>query len=305
MLSQHTVVPPGFTELASDSELAAQLGPALFGVLLRLCHLAEPSPDVPGGWCTTAGRDELAAQLGTSPKTAARWLRDLQAAGLIARVDGRPLGRGLGSTATRYFVTAIAGLTDPSPNRPGSFFPGKVSPGKNATVISYPAKAPSRSREPAYAREGLPDPVVDVSKSTQDQETTPQWLTSALTSIGFIGALPPEITDSIEPATLLRVIEAIKDREGITSPARYLNWLLRQGPSAVADFLAGNPNSEVETPTLMDTQEYLQLRAEHPAWDEQVHAAASELAKQIGAPLDLRVILQAAANTPLNLREAQ
>jgi len=305
VLTQRTVVPPGFTELASDSELAAQLGPTLFGVLLRLCHLAEPSSDVPGGWCTSAGRDDLAAQLGTSPKTAARWLRDLQAAGLIARVDGRPLGRGLGATPTRYFVTAIAGLTDPSPHRPASFSPGKVSPGKHATVISYPAKASSPSREPAYAREGLPDPVVDVSKSTHDQETTPQWLTSALTSIGFIGALPPEITATIEPATLLRVIEAIKDRDGITSPARYLNWLLRQGPTAVADFLAVDVDSEVQTPTLMDTQEYLRLRAEHPAWDEQVQVAANELAKQTGARLDLRVILQAAATTPLNLREAQ
>ena len=305
MLTQRTVVPPGFTELASDSELAAQLGPTLFGVLLRLCHLAEPSSDVPGGWCTTAGRDELATQLGTSPKTAGRWLRDLQAAGLIARVDGRPLGRGLGSTATRYFLTAIAGLTDPSPHRPGSFSPGKVSPGKNATVISYPAKAPIPTRDPAYAREGLPDPVVDVFKSTQDQETTPQWLTSALTSIGFIGALPPEITNTIEPATLLRVIEAIKDRDGIASPARYLNWLLRQGPTAVADFLAGDASGEVEAPALMDVQDYLRLRAENPAWDEQVHAAASELAEQTGARLDLRVILQAAATTPLNLREAQ
>ena len=305
MLTRRTVVPPGFTELASDSELAAQLGPTLFGVLLRLCHLAEPSSDVPGGWCTTAGRDELAAQLGASPKTAARWLRDLQAAGLIARVDGRPLGRGLGSTATRYFLTAIAGLTDPSPNRPGSFSPGKVSPGKNATVISYPAKAPIPTRSPAYAREGLPDPVVDVSNSTQDQDTTPQWLTSALTSIGFIGALPPEITDRVEPATLLRVIDAIKDRDGITSPARYLNWLLRQGPTSVADFLAGDASGEVEEPALMDVQDYLRLRAEDPAWDEQVHAAASELAEQTGARLDLRVILQAAATTPLNLREAQ
>ena len=305
MLTQQTVVPPGFTELASDSELAAQLGPTLFGVLLRLCHLAKPSSDVPGGWCTTAGRDDLAAQLSTSPKTAARWLRDLQAAGLIARVDGRPLGRGLGSTSTRYFLTAIAGLTDPSPNRPGRFSPGKVSPGKNATVISYPAKASNPSREPSYAREIIPDPVVDVFKSTQDHATTPQWLSSALTSIGFIGALPPDITNTVEPATLLRVIEAIKDRDGITSPARYLNWLLRQGPSAIDDFLAGDTSSEVEAPVLMDVQDYLQLRAEHPTWDEKVHAEASKLAEQTGARLDLRVILQAAATTPLNVREAQ
>lgn len=305
MLSQRTVVPPGFTELASDSELSAQLGPTLFGVLLRLCHLAEPSPDVPGGWCTTAGRDELAQHLGASPKTAAKWLADLQRAGLISRVDGKPLGRGLGATPTRYFITAIPGLTDPSPIRPGRFSPGKLSLGKNATVISYPAKSPHPSPSPTYAREELPDPVVDVSQSTQDQARTPQWLTGALSSIGFIGNLPADITASVDPATVLQVIEAIKDREGITSPARYLNWLLRQGPTAVADFLAGDPNSEIETPALMDTQEYLRLRAEHPAWDEQVHATASELAKQIGAPLDLRVILQAAAATPLNLREAQ
>lgn len=305
MLSQRTVVPPGFTELASDSELAAQLGPALFGVLLRLCHLAEPSPDVPGGWCTTAGRDELAQHLSASPKTAAKWLADLQAAGLISRVDGKPLGRGLGATPTRYFITAIPGLTDPSPIRPGRFSPGKVSPGKNATVISYPAKNPHPSPSPAYAREELPDPVVDVSQSTQDQAKTPQWLTSALSSIGFIGNLPDDITAGVDPATVLQVIEAIKTRDGIDSPARYLNWLLRQGPTAIADFLGPQASDETPGPALMDAQEYLQLRAVNPAWDEHVRAAAQQLAEETGARMDLRVILQAAAATPLTLREAQ
>jgi hypothetical protein len=130
-------------------------------------------------------------------------------------------------------------------------------------------------------------------------------LAAGLNSIGFIGTLPSDVTDQLEPAVLLNVIEAIKTREGIDSPARYFNWLLRQGPGAVHDFLNTLTDSVVEPAALMDTQVYLALRAQHPAWDAQVHATAQQLAEQTGARLDLRVILQAAATTPLPIEEAQ
>jgi hypothetical protein len=203
VLSQRTVVPPGFPELASDAELAGQLGTVLFGALLRLCHLAEPSRDVPGGWCTTLSADALAAALGVTRKTAAKWCADLAAAGLLARVDGRRLGRGLGATrrATSSPPSpADRALPDPRNTR-GSSSRGKVSPEKNAQVIAYPVKAAPAAGTPVYARTESPHPVVDVSSMnthhTDPHGPAPTWLTEALRQIGFVGPLPEAITRDV------------------------------------------------------------------------------------------------------------
>lgn len=294
MLSQRTVVPPGFTELASDAELAAQLGTATFGALIRLCHLAAPAADVPGGWCTTMGAEDLAAALGVSRKTAAKWLGDLVAAGLLARIDGRPLGRGLGSTPTRYFLTAIAGLTHPGPIGPGTSSRGKASPGKDARVIPYPVQPAQPSPGHRTARAKAPTPVVDVSSLHTDpnEAAVPSWLTRALNDIGYVGPLPPGTLNQHEPAVLLRVIEQIRARDTISNPAAYLNWLLRAGPSAVTDFLADAPQAE---PDRMDLDEYLRLRGAFPAWDHHVQRLAATKAAETGVNLDLKVILQVAA----------
>jgi len=301
MLSQRTVVPPGFAELAADAQLAAQLGTVTFGALVRLCHLAEPSADVPGGWCTTIGAEELAEALGVSRKTAAKWLSDLQSAGLVAKVPGRPLGRGLGSTPTRYFITAIAGLTHPGPSgdphRPGRVSRGKVSTGKDAQVIAYPVQRTPASVTATIAMPNEPAPVVDVSSSTHQtaDPDTPTWLSDALRSIGFIGPLPAGTLAAHDAATVLRVVEQIRSRPSISSPAAYLNWLLRSGGSAVSDFLADGPHEGEPKPELMGVEKYLQLRSAFPAWADQVHQRAAASAQAAGVKVDLKVILAAAA----------
>jgi hypothetical protein len=315
MLSQRTVVPPGFPELASDAELAGQLGTVLFGALLRLCHLAEPSRDVPGGWCTTLSADALAAALGVTRKTAAKWCADLVAAGLLVRVDGRRLGRGLGATPTRYFITAIAGLTVPSPDpRPtrGSSSRGKVSPEKSAQVIAYPVKAAPAVGTPVYARTDSPHPVVDVSSMNthHDDPTvpTPTWLTESLRQIGFIGPLPEAITRDVPADKLMRVLEALRTRTGIDSPPRYLNWLLRSGPDAIDAFLAdGPPADDTAGEPTMSTAEYVTLSDQFPRWKAAVLADAEQDAAARGIAVDLRVVLRAATALPLDeyYQEAQ
>lgn len=314
MLSQRTVVPPGFAELASDAELAAQLGTQLFGALLRLCHLAEPARDVPGGWSTTMSAEDLATALGVTRKTAAKWCADLVAAGLLARVDGKRLGRGLGATPTRYFVTAIAGLTVPSPpsgNTPGRFSPGKVSPGKKAQVIAYPAHAGRAPQPVALVESPSPDVVVDVllekTQHTDPDAPVPAWLSEALRQIGFVGQLPAASAE-LPPDVLMRVIEAVRTRSGITSRPRYLNWLLRAGPSSIEAFLADEPSPEEErAEPLMASEEYVALSAQHPQWRETVLARAGEEAAAQGVGMDLRMVLRAAAATPVDTgyREAQ
>lgn len=315
MLSQRTVVPPGFPELASDAELAGQLGTSLFGALLRLCHLAEPSRDIPGGWCTTLSADALAAALGVTRKTAAKWCADLVAAGLLARVDGRRLGRGLGATPTRYFITAIAGLTVPSPdprNTPGSSSRGKSSPENNAQVIAYPAIAAPAVGTPVYARAESPDPVVDVSLTNTHHANpdvpAPTWLTEALRQIGFIGPLPETIIRDVPADKLMRVLEALRTRTGIDSPPRYLHWLLRSGPDAIDAFLADAPPSvdSAHEPT-MSTAEYVALSDRFPRWKAAVLADAEVDAAARGVAVDLRVVLRAATALALDdrYREAQ
>lgn len=297
MLTQRTIVPPGFTELAGDAELARQLGTVLFGALIRLCHLAAPSADVPGGWCTTLSADDLAAELGVTRKTAAKWLSDLQAAGLIARVEGKRLGRGLGATPNRYFITAIAGLTRPTPSPviPGTSSRGKVSPGNSAHVIAYPAHPRPVLVQASSIGDEVPDPVVDVSSlHTQHPDEAPRWLADALRSIGYIGPLPTGTLQTTGPETVLRVIEEIRTRSGIDSPARYLNWLLRSGGTAIEDFLADAP-ADSTPPAAMDVDEYLSLREAFPAWHDHVQACAQQMAAEAGGRVDLRVILQAAA----------
>lgn len=308
MLTSRTVVPPGFPELASDAELAAQLGTALFGALLRLCHLAAPSADVPGGWCTNISADDLAASLGVTRKTCAKWLADLNAAGLIVRVDGKRLGRGLGATPTRYFVTCIPGLTspDPDPLRPGKISRGKDSRGNNAQVIAYPVKP--RVPSPTVANSGhkFPDPVVAVSPmNTQHSGATPRWLTDALSSIGFVGQLPEQIVSQVGAEKLLRLVEAVRDRGGIDSPPRYLNWILRSGPEAIDGFLAGEPLATEQAATpLMDGSQYLALSTRYPKWAQQVLDHATALAADDGAKVDARYILTSAALLPISTEQA-
>lgn len=309
MLSQRTVVPPGFAELASDAELAGQLGTALFGALLRLCHLAEPAADVPGGWSTTTSADGLAAALGVSRKTAARWCADLVAAGLLARVDGKRLGRGLGATPTRYFITAIAGLTVPTlpPPRhtPGRFSPGNSSPGKSAQVIAYPVHGVRATQLVRNTAPDGPHPVVDVllegTQHTAPEPAVPSWLRDALHQLGYVGELPAAITRDVPAETLMRVIEAVRSRPGITSGPKYLNWLMRSGPAAMETFLAAGTTADSDpVEDLMTPEDYMRLGEQHPAWKARVLENAGAEAASRGAGLDLRAVLRAAITTSLN-----
>lgn len=162
-------LPPGFTELAADHDLAAALGTEAFGALLRLCHLASPSADVPGSWVIDHTRADLAAHLGVGYGKVAKLLAVLTETGALVADPGMRLGRGMGSTNTRYFLTAIPGLTAPAPRGP--------NPDGGRRTTSVPGGSPqpatdrdagSRVTEPSSA----PGLAVVVSADTTPKKRT-------------------------------------------------------------------------------------------------------------------------------------
>ena len=247
MLSQRTVVPPGFTELASDAELARQLGTPLFGALLRLCHLAEPLGRRTRGLVDHDERRGARGVAGSQSQDGSEVVRRPGGRG-HARAHRRQAAR----AGTRRYPHALLHHRDrradrssrassPKYTRP-DLPPGTFSPGKDARVIAYPVHGARAPHLVQYAGRAQPDPVVDVSlegtQHTAPEPAVPTWLREALHQLGYVGDLPAAVTRDVPADTLMRVIEAVRKRPGITSGPRYLNWLLRSGPAAIETFLA-------------------------------------------------------------------
>ena len=317
---------PGFTELALDAPLAQLLGTENYGALLRLCHLAQPSGDVPGSWVFAHNQVELAEYLGCSKNKAASILRLLCESGALARDRGIRLGRSMGATTDRYFITAIPGLTSPitstppklppnNPPRDGSPRPvtelssPSFSKLKNTTVKTRPVKTePELSPVASQTSDGLalvPGHLINViSKDLLDEEKqqprTHQLLKTALARIGWDRDLPQHP----DPLLVAQVATWLASNSVMENRAGYLNTILRNGDLetfAQSKGLAGNtrPGGGGSARPGFTSAQYVQLRAQFPQWEEHVQQTAALLATERGVPVRMALLCEVAATIEL------
>ena len=313
---------PGFTELALDAPLAQLLGTENFGALLRLCHLAQPSGDVPGSWVFAHNQVELAEYLGCSKNKAASILRLLCESGALARDRGIRLGRSMGATTDRYFITAIPGLTSPDTATPPKLPPRDGSPRpvtelsspsfsklKNTTVKTTPVRnEPELAPVASHASDGsAPDLghlINVISKDLLDEEKqqpkTHQLLKTALARIGWDRDLPQHP----DPLLVAQVATWLASNSVMENRAGYLNTILRNGDLetfAQSKGLAGNtrPGGGGSARPGFTSAQYVQLRAQFPQWDEHVQQTAALLATERGVPVRMALLCEVAASIEL------
>ena len=317
---------PGFTELALDAPLAQLLGTENFGALLRLCHLAQPSGDVPGSWVFAHNQVELAEYLGCSKNKAAAILRLLCESGALARDRGIRLGRSMGATTDRYFITAIPGLTSPEHISPPTSTPPKLPPNnfpqgrspqpvtelsspslsklKNTTVKTTPVKnEPELSPVASHASDGsAPDLghlINVISKDLLDEEIqqpkTHQLLKTALARIGWDRDLPQHR----DPLLVAQVATWLASNSVMENRAGYLNTILRNGDLETFAHAKGLVSKIIPDRSGFTSAQYVQLRATHPEWDEHVQQVASVLATERGVPVRMALLCEVAATIEL------
>ncbi len=309
---------PGFTELALDAPLAQLLGTENFGALLRLCHLAQPSGDIPGSWVFAHNQVELAAYLGCSKNKVASILKLLCESGALARDRGIRLGRSMGATTDRYFITAIPGLTSPTPPSPG---PATRSPRpisevsspiisrlnnstlKTSSVNSAPRLSPVASQSAQGLGQDQSYLINVISKDLlDDEEKQPnpsQLLKTALARIGWDRDLPQHP----DPLLVAQVATWLAHHSDMANRAGYLNTILRNGDLetfAYSKGLIGNSGSERVGFT---SAEYVQLRTQFPQWDVDVQRVAGELAATRGVPVRMALLCEVAATIELPARD--
>ncbi len=309
---------PGFTELALDAPLAQLLGTENFGALLRLCHLAQPSGDVPGSWVFAHNQVELAEYLGCSKNKVASILKMLCESGALARDRGIRLGRSMGATTDRYFITAIPGLTSsappvhpprdhspqPIPNVPSpSFSKLNYSTLKTTPMKNKPELAPAASHT-GLGSASDPGHLINISNKDllDDEEKQPkpsQLLKTALARIGWDRDLPQHS----DPLLVAKVATWLTHHSVMDNRAGYLNTILRNGDLetfAHSKGLTGNSSSERVGFT---SAEYVQLRTQFPQWDVDVQRAAGELAASRGVPVRMALLCEVAATIELPTRD--
>lgn len=321
-------LPPGFTELAADHALAATVGTECFGALLRLAHLATPSADVPGSWVIDHTRQELASHLQVGYGKVAKLLEVLVTAGALAADPGMRLGRGMGSTNTRYFLTAIPGLTAPPPRRPTpSRTTGRSAPSAPATPAPAPAILTAVSADGitghrssdfgTFEDGGLHSPRLQVSPheemersgrrnpdtlselTDEDSSHDPEnnapnaLLQRNLTRLGWDG--PPPAGD----ATVIALVAGhLAGRTDLGNRAGYLNRLIRNN-----DLERYAAERGLVTPAQasgsMSSADYVRYRDRHPQWADQVRERAEDLAAARGVPVRMALLCEAATEIPL------
>ncbi len=314
---------PGFTELALDAPLAQLLGTENFGALLRLCHLAQPSGDVPGSWVFAHNQIELAAYLGCSKNKVASILKMLCESGALARDRGIRLGRSMGATTDRYFITAIPGLTSPTPpvrpprDRSPQPIPNVSSPTisklnnstlKTSSVNSAPRLSPVASQSAQDSGQNQSH-LINVSNKDLlgDEEKQPnpsQLLKTALARIGWDRDLPQHS----DPLLVAKVATWLAHHSDMANRAGYLNTILRNGDLetfAQSKGLTGNTRvgRMGSEPAGFTSAEYVQLRAQFPQWDGDVQRAAGELAASRGVPVRMALLCEVAATIELPARD--
>ncbi len=309
---------PGFTELALDALLAQLLGTENFGALLRLCHLAQPSGDVPGSWVFAHNQVELAAYLGCSKNKVASILRLLCESGALARDRGIRLGRSMGATTDRYFIIAIPGLTSPTPPapRPATRSSGHITDVSSPTIsrLNYstlkttpvktePQLAPVASHTGPGSASDSGHLINVISKDLLDEEVKQPnpsiLLKTALARIGWDRDLPQHS----DPLLVAQVATWLAHHSDMANRAGYLNTILRNGDLetfAQSKGLTGNSGSE---PAGFTSAEYVQLRTQFPQWEEYVQRVAGELAATRGVPVRMALLCEVAATIELPARD--
>jgi hypothetical protein len=329
---------PGFTELATDMELAAHLGTELFGVLIRLAHIAEPSVDIPGSWVVNQTQLELATFLGFSTNKCQRVLTDLAASGAIVKDAGLRLGRGMGSTNARYFIAAVPGLTVPTPRTPtppqsprttrdtsntdtrnrevnnSVLHSSVLQPSALHSVHSSPAPVWG-TPDSTHLMNELNDSSSDDMKTPTSKSLTPipaptptpvgaqtySPLTTALTRIGWSAPIP---TDQ-DPVLLAAVATWMHGQSRFANKAAYLHTVIKKGELAMFAATMGvtppvtSPAHSSSGSPVMSSSDFVTYSATYPDWADQVTARAQILATERGCTVRMALLCEAASLIPV------
>jgi len=310
---------PGFTELAADMDLAALLGTEPFGMLLRLCQLAAPAADVPGSWVVNYSQADLAKHLGYSTNKTSKLLLLLCDAGVLAHEPGMRLGRGLGTTNGRYFITAIPGMPAPAPRpNPRGPKPARDDRKHEATVLtSLPNTAlHSSGLKTSVLKEVRPQPpaasqerhynvtngglVSDLTDEYSSQDNNPEssnspLLAAALARINWDGPLPL-VSD---PALVAVVATWLAGQQHLANKAGYLNKLIANGDLESFAATRGIAVPKTRPANSMTSAEFVEAKRRYPDWADQVTEAATQVAASRGAPVRMSVLCEVAATIPL------
>lgn len=324
-------VMPGFTELASDAVLAQSLGSELFGTLLRMCHVAQPSVDVPGSWVVDLKQTELASFMGVSRNKMIRILDELVTGSMLALDEGARLGRGFGSVNNRYFITAIPGMSAPVPSRTPPQPTTRITPMdvrhgvdpqvresrfstvknrtlKDATPLSGTPQGSAPSQSSSYSVTKLQDAdnltnkeLLDEPETEQKQRETTVWesdaenpsarMRVALESIGWIGPLP-----LTQDHHLVTQVALWLSRQDLANKAGYLNKVIRNGD--LASFAASKGIKIPITRAGLTSAEFTRLKNLYPDWAALVDEAAQALAIERGVSVRMALRCEVAATIP-------
>jgi len=308
---------PGFTELALDPHLAQLLGTQNFGALIRLCHLAEPSGDVPGSWVISHSQGDLAQFLSCSRNKVSTILNALCEARALTRSRGIRLGKSMGATNDRYFVTAVPGLTAPEPTTPPtSKFPlhnpavpmPNHSMLNNSTLNSVTVKKGTELSLVSSQSGDLPaqdvSHLIKVSNKpllddVNKQPETTNLLRQALTKLDWVGDLP----DHPNPLLVAQVATWLLNNKPMKNPAGYLSTILRKGDlETFAETLGMSTRAagaSAAEPEGFTSTEYVQLRDQFPQWEELVQAEAARVSAVRGTPVRMALLCEVAATVAL------
>lgn len=324
-------VMPGFTELASDTVLAQNLGSELFGTLLRMCHVAQPSVDVPGSWVVDLKQTDLASFMGVSRNKMIRILNELVTGNMLALDEGARLGRGFGSVNNRYFITAIPGMSAPVPSHTPPQPMTRIAPKdvhqgadlkiresrfstlqdrtlKDATPLSGTPQGSAPSQSSSYSVTKLQDVYTLTNKELLDESETEQRqretapcdsdadqpsarMRSALESIGWIGPLP--LTHDHH---LVTQVALWLSRQDLANKAGYLNKVIRNGD--LTTFAASKGIKVPITRAGLTSAEFTRLKNLYPDWSELVDEAAQALAIERGVTVRMALRCEVAATIP-------
>ncbi len=306
------MTPPGFDALTSDLELATTIGHDRFGALLMIALNASEQADLPGGWAVVAGVEQVGGLLGLSKPGALKVLRDLEAYGLIRRIQGRNLGRGMGSLPSRIWMTYNPHLASPSddPETTETLSPSIRTPSITRSLIAVDNSSsvpsfPLGNDQESFDNKNVSAVMSDHSSSFMSHdndmmplESCPGPLKQALQALGWNGDVPrgdPEVI------TVLAQWVVRQPSGRFKKPAAWLRAVLRkpgEAPKLVAELglLQRSENLREELSKMpdidgvMSLSEYQERCIQDSRWEAIVNTEARRRANEQGVHVSMLMI---------------
>lgn len=324
--------PPALTTILDDTFIT-QLGPELYGYYMWICLNSHPAGDVPGGWCISLSVDELREAWGIGEGKTRGILRDLVRMRLLVRSPGRHLGRGIGTTPHRYFLSYSDRLTHPK-NPDGDGNRGVVpltnrhaiTPFDNArlqnrgliSVTNAPHSVEGYTPDllsPQKLRGDHDDELIQSSLKNHEQAAKtglskpvnliplPASIKTTLTRLGWVGDLPAHV-DPIVAGVLATWLLGQGHR--YNNPGAYLRTVLNGADgglelAAELGLITGpltGPGDNVGSASVVDVMphpDWVRREIDDPDWADAVRTEAARRASEAGMRVSMLMVRTVAA----------